>query len=103
MAVVKADGIRFYDAFGKPVEREVLTADWDEEAAEKGGYPHFMLKEIHEQPAAITATVSPRVEDGMPDLRIPELTDERLRKIRNIHLVACGTAIPPMWSSRMRT
>ena len=62
MAVVKADGIRFYDAFGKPVEREVLTADWDEEAAEKGGYPHFMLKEIHEQPAAITATVSPRVD-----------------------------------------
>ena len=93
MAVVKADGIRFYDAFGKPVEREVLTADWDEEAAEKGGYPHFMLKEIHEQPAAITATVSPRVEDGMPDLRLPELTDERLRKIRNIHLVACGTAM----------
>ena len=93
MAVVKADGIRFYDAFGKPVEREVLTADWDEEAAEKGGYPHFMLKEIHEQPAAITATVSPRVEDGMPDLRLPELTDEQLRKIRNIHLVACGTAM----------
>ena len=93
MAVVKADGIRFYDAFGKPVEREVLTADWDEEAAEKGGYPHFMLKEIHEQPAAITATVSPRVEGGMPDLRLPELTDERLRKIRNIHLVACGTAM----------
>ena len=93
MAVVKADGIRFYDAFGKPVKREVLTADWDEEAAEKGGYPHFMLKEIHEQPAAITATVSPRVEDGMPDLRLPELTDERLRKIRNIHLVACGTAM----------
>ena len=71
----------------------MLTADWDEEAAEKGGYPHFMLKEIHEQPAAITATVSPRVEDGMPDLRLPELTDERLRKIRNIHLVACGTAM----------
>lgn len=93
MAVVKADGIRFYDAFGKPVEREVLTADWDEEAAEKGGYPHFMLKEIHEQPAAITATVSPRVEDGMPDLRIPELSDEKLRSIRNIHLVACGTAM----------
>ena len=93
MAVVKADGIRFYDAFGKPVEREVLTADWDEEAAEKGGYPHFMLKEIHEQPAAITATVSPRVEDGMPDLRIPELSDEKLRSIKKIHLVACGTAM----------
>ena len=93
MAVVKAAGIRFYDAFGKPVEREVLTADWDEEAAEKGGYPHFMLKEIHEQPAAITATVSPRVENGMPDLRIPELSDEKLRSIKNIHLVACGTAM----------
>ena len=93
MAVVKADGIRFYDAFGKPVEREVLTADWDMEAAEKGGYPHFMLKEINEQPAAITATVSPRVENGLPDLRIPELSDEVLRGIGTIHLVACGTAM----------
>ena len=52
-----------------------------------------MLKEINEQPAAITATVSPRVEDGMPDLRIPELTDERLRSIGTVHLVACGTAM----------
>ena len=93
LAVVTAQGIRFYNAFGEPVERQRLTADWDQEAAEKGGYPHFMLKEINEQPAAITATVSPRVEDGMPDLRIPELTDERLRSIRKVHLVACGTAM----------
>ena len=81
MAVVNADGIRFYNEFAEPVEREVLTANWDQEAAEKGGYPHFMLKEINEQPAAITATVSPRVENGLPDLRVPELTDERLRRI----------------------
>ena len=93
LAVVTAQGIRFYNAFGEPVERQRLTADWDQEAAEKGGYPHFMLKEINEQPAAITATVSPRVEDGMPNLRIPELTDERLRSIRTVHLVACGTAM----------
>lgn len=93
LAVVTAQGIRFYNAFGESVERQRLTADWDQEAAEKGGYPHFMLKEINEQPAAITATVSPRVEDGMPDLRIPELTDERLRSIRTVHLVACGTAM----------
>jgi len=93
LAVVTAQGIRFYNAFGEPVERQRLTADWDQEAAEKGGYPHFMLKEINEQPAAITATVSPRVEDGMPDLRIPELTDERLRSIGMVHLVACGTAM----------
>ena len=93
LAVVTAQGIRFYNAFGEPVERKRLTADWNQEAAEKGGYPHFMLKEINEQPAAITATVSPRVEDGMPDLRIPELTDERLRSIGTVHLVACGTAM----------
>ena len=93
LAVVTVQGIRFYNAFGEPVERQRLTADWDQEAAEKGGYPHFMLKEINEQPAAITATVSPRVEDGLPDLRIPELTDERLRSIGTVHLVACGTAM----------
>ena len=93
LAVVTAQGIRFYNAFGEPVERQRLTADWDQEAAEKGGYPHFMLKEINEQPAAIMATVSPRVEDGLPDLRIPELTDERLRSIGTVHLVACGTAM----------
>ena len=93
MAVVTAEGIRFYNEFAEPVEREVLTADWDQEAAEKGGYPHFMLKEINEQPAAITATVSPRVENGLPDLRIPELSDEMLKKIGTVHLVACGTAM----------
>ena len=90
---VLEEGIRFYNEFAEPVEREVLTADWDMEAAEKGGYPHFMLKEINEQPAAITATVSPRVENGLPDLRIPELSDEKLRGIGTIHLVACGTAM----------
>ena len=93
MAVVTAEGIRFYNEFAEPVEREVLTADWDQEAAEKGGYPHFMLKEINEQPAAITATVSPRVENGLPDLRIQELSDEMLKKIGTVHLVACGTAM----------
>ena len=93
MAVCTAQGIRFYNEFGEAVEREKLTADWDMEAAEKGGYPHFMLKEINEQPAAITATVSPRVENGLPELRIPELTDEKLRSIGTVHLVGCGTAM----------
>ena len=93
MAVCTAEGIRFYNEFAEPVQRPVLTADWDMEAAEKGGYPHFMLKEINEQPTAITATVSPRVEDGMPDLHIPQLTDEVLRSIGTVHLVGCGTAM----------
>ena len=93
MAVCTAEGILFYNEFAEPVQRPVLTADWDMEAAEKGGYPHFMLKEINEQPTAITATVSPRVEEGMPDLRIPQLTDEVLRGIGTVHLVGCGTAM----------
>ena len=93
MAVCTAEGIRFYNEFAEPVQRPVLTADWDMEAAEKGGYPHFMLKEINAQPTAITATVSPRVEEGMPDLRIPQLTDEVLRSIGTVHLVGCGTAM----------
>ena len=93
MAVCTTEGIRFYNEFGEPVERQQLTADWDMEAAEKGGYPHFMLKEINEQPAAIMATVSPRVEEGLPVLRIPELTDEVLRGIGRVHLVGCGTAM----------
>ena len=70
-----------------------VLEEGDMEAAEKGGYPHFMLKEINEQPAAIMATVSPRVEDGLPVLRIPELTDEVLRGIGRVHLVGCGTAM----------
>ena len=93
IVVCRADGVTFYDEFGRLVQREKLTADWDVEAAEKGGYPHFMLKEINEQPAAITATISPRIEDGLPDLRIPELTDQRLAAIKRVHLVACGTAM----------
>lgn len=93
IAVLKKDGISFYDEFGHPVEKEVLTADWDMEAAEKGGYPHFMLKEINEQPKAIRATVGPRVENGLPDLKIPELNDEVLKGIGTVHLVGCGTAM----------
>ncbi len=93
LAVCRASGIRIYNEFGASVQRPRRTADWDLEAAEKGGYPHFMLKEIHEQPSAMAAALHPRVENGLPDLRLPELTDERLRSIRTIHLVGCGTAM----------
>ena len=93
IAKLTKDKIEFYNEFGTPIEKEHLTADWDLEAAEKAGYPHFMLKEIHEQPDAIQKTVSPRVQDGLPDLRIPELNDEALAKINAVHLVACGTAM----------
>ena len=84
---------QFYNEFGQRVYRERLTANWDMEAAEKGGYPHFMLKEINEQPTAILNTLNPRIENGMPDLRSPELTDALLREIGTVHLVGCGTAM----------
>ena len=93
IAVLTKDNVTLYDTDKNVVKKDVYHVTWDVEAAEKCGYEHFMLKEIHEQPAAITATVSPRVENGMPDLRIPELSDEKLRSIKNIHLVACGTAM----------
>ena len=93
IAVVTKDKIDVYDAFGQPVEKKHLTASWDIEAAEKGGFPHFMLKEIHEQPTALRSTINPRVMDGLPDLGIPALSDDFLRGIRNIHIVACGTAM----------
>ena len=93
IAQIDENGILFYNEFGKPIEKERLTADWDVEAAEKGGYAHFMLKEIHEQPDAMARTINSRLEDGLPDLHIPELTDEMLRGIDRIHIVACGTAM----------
>ena len=85
--------LRFFSVDEEEIEKQPVTIDWDANAAEKAGYEHFMLKEINEQPAAITATVSPRVENGLPDLRVPELTDERLRRIGTVHLVGCGTAM----------
>ncbi len=93
IAQIDQNEIRFYNEFGKPIEKEHLTADWDVEAAEKGGYAHFMLKEIHEQPHAMASTINSRLEDGLPDLHVPELTDEVLRGIERIHIVACGTAM----------
>ena len=93
IAVLTAEGVNLFNDEMDPIDKPHSHIDWDVSAAEKGGYPHFMLKEINEQPAAIMATVSPRVEDGLPVLRIPELTDEVLRGIGRVHLVGCGTAM----------
>ena len=93
LAELTPDSIQVYDCSGHPITKKASRITWDIQAAEKGGYDHFMLKEINEEPAAITATVSPRVENGLPELRIPELTDEKLRSIGTVHLVGCGTAM----------
>ena len=92
MAVCTAQGIRFYNEFGEAVEREKLTADWDMEAAEKGGYPHFMLKEIFEQPEAVRKTVSPRVREGRVVLDDLRLTKEYIQGVSRIFIVACGSS-----------
>ena len=93
IAIVNDREITVLGADKIPVNQEIETADWDIEAAEKGGYPFFMIKEIHEEPEAVIKTLRPRIKNGMPDLGIPELTDERLMSFERIHIVACGTAM----------
>lgn len=93
IVVLNANGAEVYDVYGKRVEKERKTADWDMEAAEKGGYAHFMLKEIHEQPTAIKTTIQPRIRDGLPNLEECGITPEVLKGFRQIFVVACGTAM----------
>lgn len=93
IAVLEKDRVQIFDAFGTPVQKELKTADWDVEAIGKGGYAHFMLKEIHEQPVAIHNTVTPRIQDGLPDLTECGITLDALRGFQHIHVVACGTAM----------
>ena len=92
LAVVTAQGIRFYNAFGEPVERQRLTADWNQEAAEKGGYPHFMLKEIHEQPRVIRDTLAGRLVGGALSIDELDLSVEELNLIDRVYIIACGTS-----------
>lgn len=93
IAVLSSDNIRIYDIHKELIEKELQTADWDVDSAQKGGYEHFMLKEIHEQPVAIRTTITPRITDGMPDFSECGLTDEMLASYRSIYIVACGTAM----------
>jgi len=93
IAVLDRNGVEFYDDHGAPIKKELHIADFDMEAAEKGGFAHFMLKEIHEQPTAIRTTITPRISDGMPNLEECGMTYERLKNYNNIFVVACGTAM----------
>ncbi len=85
-------GITVFDCTGKSVEKPVSRITWDVEAAEKGGYEHFMLKEIMEQPAAVRAAIAPRVKDGEVRLDEFDLSAEELRRVRKIVITACGSA-----------
>lgn len=88
-----ADGnITFYNLDGDEIEKELVEIKWDAEAAEKGGYEHFMMKEIHEQPKAIADILNSVLKDGKLDLSAVELSDEEIKKISQIYIVACGSA-----------
>ena len=93
IAVLQNGSVHFCSLHGRMIEKELHTADWDEDSAEKGGYPHYMLKEIHEQPVAVKTTITPRIENGLPALSECGITVDSLKKFNNIFIVACGTAM----------
>lgn len=93
IATLSSKGVSFVDEHLDPIEKELKTADWDMEAAEKGGYAHFMIKEINEQPSAIKTTVLPRIKNGLPCLEECGITLEKIKDFNNITIVACGTAM----------
>lgn len=93
IAVITKDGVDIFNSLGNRVKKEILTADWDIESAEKGGYPHFMLKEIHEQPSALEKTLTPRIREGRPDFSGEGIDDIVFREAQCIHIIGCGTAM----------
>ncbi len=92
LAVITANGIRVYDERRRPVEKEHQHIDWDVDAAEKGGYDHFMLKEIHEQPDAIARAITGRIQNGRVVLSDLTMTDREIRELGRICIVACGSS-----------
>lgn len=93
MARLTADGATFYNLDGDVVEKELHEIEWDAEAAEKGGFEHFMMKEIHEQPKAVQDTLNAYIEtDGKIDLSVSGITEEEIAAITDINIVACGSA-----------
>ena len=92
IVVLKKDSVKVYNKDKEEVKKEKFTVDWDVSAAEKGGYEHFMMKEIEEQPKALRDTISPRIKDGRVVLDDISLTTEDIKHIRKIYIVACGSA-----------
>jgi len=93
VAVIKKEGVTFYNTHKERLDKEVHTADWDVDAAEKGGYEHFMLKEIHEQPISVKTTIMPRIQNAMPDFSAEGFDARRLSAYHKIFIVGCGTAM----------
>ena len=92
MARLRKGEITFYNLDGEEIQKQMKTIEWDAEAAEKAGFEHFMMKEIHEQPKAVQDTLSSVVKDGQIDLSEIGLTDENIQDIDQIYIIACGSA-----------
>ena len=92
IAVLTRESIQFFDQDMDPIEKEPERIQWDITAAEKGGYEHFMMKEICEQPEALRKTISPRIREGKVVLDDITLTKEQIQDIRKVFIVACGTS-----------
>lgn len=92
MACLKAGAVEFFNLEGEKVEKQTVRITWDTEAAEKGGYEHFMIKEIHEQPKAMADTLNSIVKDGRIDLSATGLDDQTLLSYKSITITACGSA-----------
>ena len=90
---ISPEDIRIYDSNLSPVTRELSHAHWNVEQAQKGGFDHFMLKEIYEQPEAFSKTVVPHVKDGLPNFERDEIPEDFFENRRHIQIVACGTAM----------
>ncbi len=91
-AVLTRDGIQCYNTFMQPIEKEIAHVDWEIGAAEKGGYEHFMFKEIMEQPEALRHAIFPRIREGEVYFENFSLTDDYIRGLKKIYIVACGSA-----------
>ena len=92
VAVITADEIQVFDALGQPVEKQHSYVDWDVSAAEKGGYAHFMFKEIMEQPEAVRKTISPRIKNKLIEFEELSLSDEYIASLSKIFIIACGSS-----------
>ncbi len=89
---LKKDSLNFYNFDEEEISKESVTIEWDANAAEKGGYEHFMLKEMYEQPKTVTDTLLPRFKDNKIEIEELGMTDEEMKEIKKIHIVACGSA-----------
>ncbi len=92
VAVLTKNSVKVYNSLGAPVNKEIFKVNWDVEAAEKGGYEHFMMKEMYEEPKVIRDTFSPRIKNGELELDNINITKEDIDKLEKIYIVACGTA-----------